>query len=136
MTPRPAEPRPLGPHTERSCFDSARGSGTGTGGASAYLLDCDTWSLSGVFTDIGDQHSVGVPSARLLDPDLVQSACCFSGEVGIRLEPRVLEHHAGNVAQRWHIFDARQPVEELAEQIAHELAPWLDHIQTLEPTPL
>ena len=36
--------------------------------------------------------------------------------------------------QRWHIFDALQPVEALAEQIAHELSPWLDHIQTLEPT--
>jgi dTMP kinase len=63
-----------------------------------------------------------------------------------RLDARELAYHQKVAAgyqeliaqepQRWHIFDARQPVEELAEQIAHELAPWLDHIQTLEPTPL
>ncbi|MEP7189798.1 MAG: dTMP kinase [Roseiflexaceae bacterium] len=61
-----------------------------------------------------------------------------------RLDARELAYHqkvaAGYqelIAQepdRWHLFDARQPVEELAEQIAHELAPWLDHIQMLEPT--
>ena len=61
-----------------------------------------------------------------------------------RLDARELAYHQKVAAgyqeliaqepQRWHIFDARQPVEELAEQIAHELAPWLDHIQTLEPT--
>jgi dTMP kinase len=61
-----------------------------------------------------------------------------------RLDARELAYHqkvaAGYqelIAQepgRWHLFDARQPVEELAEQIARELAPWLDHIQMLEPT--
>jgi dTMP kinase len=61
-----------------------------------------------------------------------------------RLDARELAYHQKVAAgyqeliaqepQRWHIFDARQPVDELAEQIAHELAPWLDHIQTLEPT--
>src|SRR5207247_360104 len=61
-----------------------------------------------------------------------------------RLDARELAYHQKVAAgyqeliaqepQRWHIFDARQPVEELAEQIALELAPWLDHIQTLEPT--
>jgi dTMP kinase len=63
-----------------------------------------------------------------------------------RLDARELAYHQKVAAgyqeliaqepQRWHMFDARQPVEELAEQIAHELAPWLDHIQTLEPTTL
>jgi dTMP kinase len=61
-----------------------------------------------------------------------------------RLDARELAYHQKVAAgyqeliaqepQRWHLFDARQPVEELADQIAHELAPWLDHIQTLEPT--
>jgi dTMP kinase len=61
-----------------------------------------------------------------------------------RLDARELAYHQKVAAgyqeliaqepQRWHIFDARQPVEELAGQIARELAPWLDHIQTLEPT--
>ncbi len=61
-----------------------------------------------------------------------------------RLDARELAYHQKVAAgyqeliaqepQRWHLFDARQPVEELAEQIARELTPWLDHIQTLEPT--
>jgi len=61
-----------------------------------------------------------------------------------RLDARELAYHQKVAAgyqeliaqepERWHLFDARQPVEALAEQIAHELAPWLDHIQMLEPT--
>ena len=63
-----------------------------------------------------------------------------------RLDARELAYHQKVAAgyqeliaqepQRWHIFDARQPVEALAEQIARELTPWLDHIQMLEPTTL
>ena len=61
-----------------------------------------------------------------------------------RLDARELEYHqrveAGYrelIAQepgRWRIFDARQPVDALSEQIAAAIAPWLEHIRTLEPT--
>jgi dTMP kinase len=61
-----------------------------------------------------------------------------------RLDAREVEYHRKvadgyrtMIAQepgRWHAFDARQPVDILAEQIAHELVPWLEHIQTLEPS--
>jgi dTMP kinase len=61
-----------------------------------------------------------------------------------RLDARELAYHQKVAAgyqeliaqepERWHIFDAHQPVEELAEQIALDLGPWLDHIQMLEPT--
>jgi dTMP kinase len=36
--------------------------------------------------------------------------------------------------QRWRTFDARQPIDTLSEQVAHDLEPWLEHIRTLEPT--
>jgi dTMP kinase len=62
-----------------------------------------------------------------------------------RLDARELEYHrrvaAGYrdlIAQepgRWRIFDARQPIDTLAEQIAQSIAPWLDHIRMLEPSP-
>jgi dTMP kinase len=61
-----------------------------------------------------------------------------------RLDARELAYHQKVAAgyqeliaqepQRWRIFDARQPVDELAEQIARDLAPWLEHIQTVETT--
>jgi dTMP kinase len=50
---------------------------------------------------------------------------------------RVADGYQKMIAQepeRWLIFDARQPVEELAEQISQALEPWLEHIQTLETT--
>lgn len=60
-----------------------------------------------------------------------------------RLDARELAYHqrveAGYralIAQepgRWHIFDAREPVEVLAEQIMRRIEPWLEHIQMLEP---
>jgi len=37
--------------------------------------------------------------------------------------------------ERWHSFDAHQPIEVLAQAIALEVEPWLKHIQMLEPTP-
>jgi dTMP kinase len=61
-----------------------------------------------------------------------------------RLDAREVEYHRkvadgyrAMIAQepgRWHAFDARQPVDILAEQIAQEIVPWLEHIQTLEPS--
>lgn len=61
-----------------------------------------------------------------------------------RLDARELAYHQKVAAgyqeliaqepQRWRIFDARQPVEELAEQIARDLMPWLEHIQPVEAT--
>lgn len=50
---------------------------------------------------------------------------------------RVADGYRKLIAQepeRWHSFDARQPIEALAEQIAHELEPWLAHIQLLAPS--
>ena len=61
-----------------------------------------------------------------------------------RLDARELEYHQrvadgyrdliAQEPERWHSFDARQTIDALADQIARELEPWLDHIQTLEPT--
>ena len=61
-----------------------------------------------------------------------------------RLDARELAYHQKVAAgyqdliaqepQRWRLFDARQPVEALAEQIARDLAPWLEHIQPVEVT--
>ena len=61
-----------------------------------------------------------------------------------RLDARGLAYHqkveAGYQAliaqepDRWRTFDARQPVEALADQIAQVVEPWLEHIQMLEPT--
>jgi dTMP kinase len=61
-----------------------------------------------------------------------------------RLDARELAYHQKVAAgyqeliaqepQRWRIVDARQPVDELAEQVARELAPWLEHIQPVEVT--
>ena len=61
-----------------------------------------------------------------------------------RLDARELAYHQKVAAgyreliaqepRRWRIFDARQPVDELAEQIARELTPWLEHIQPVEAT--
>src|SRR6266545_6825919 len=50
---------------------------------------------------------------------------------------RVAEGYRELIAQepdRWRVFDARQPIGALAESIAQALAPWLEHIQTIEPT--
>ena len=50
---------------------------------------------------------------------------------------RVADGYRDLIAQepgRWHSFDARQPIDVLADQIAEDIEPWLDHIQTLEPT--
>jgi dTMP kinase len=62
-----------------------------------------------------------------------------------RLDARGLAYHqkveAGYQAliaqepDRWRTFDACQPVEVLADQIARVVEPWLEHIQMLEPTP-
>ncbi|MFL5800980.1 MAG: dTMP kinase [Roseiflexaceae bacterium] len=62
-----------------------------------------------------------------------------------RLDARDLAYHqrvaAGYrelIAQesdRWCCFDARQPAETLAHQIAEAVAPWLEHIQMLEARP-
>lgn len=61
-----------------------------------------------------------------------------------RLDARELAYHQKVAAgyqeliaqepQRWRIFDAHQPVEALAEQIARDLTPWLEHIQPVEAT--
>jgi dTMP kinase len=37
--------------------------------------------------------------------------------------------------ERWRDFDACQPIEALAEQIARAVEPWLEHIRMLEPMP-
>jgi dTMP kinase len=91
----------------------------------------------------GSSDRAGIAPAPLLpfSPALRNSAVEWN-----RLDARELAYHQKVAAgyqeliaqepQRWHSFDARQPVEALAEQIAHDLAPWLDHIQTLEPTTL
>lgn len=62
-----------------------------------------------------------------------------------RLDARGLAYHerveAGYrelIAQepdRWRVFDARQPIEVLADQIAQTVEPWLEHIRMLEPIP-
>jgi dTMP kinase len=62
-----------------------------------------------------------------------------------RLDARDLAYHRRVVAgyhaliaqepERWHSFDARLPVETLAEQIALAVEPWLEHIRMLEPMP-
>ncbi|MBK9715586.1 MAG: dTMP kinase [Kouleothrix sp.] len=61
-----------------------------------------------------------------------------------RLDAREVEYHrrvADGYRQlieqepaRWRLVDARQSIDALAEQIGRELTPWLEHIQTLEPT--
>jgi dTMP kinase len=61
-----------------------------------------------------------------------------------RLDARELAYHQrvadgyqaliGQEPERWHSFDARQPIDLLADQVAADLEPWLAHIQTLEPT--
>src|SRR5689334_5156360 len=94
-----------------------------------------------------DQASgrLGQPENALLTPPR-PVAPAISRENSVewnRLDARELAYHQKVAAgyqqliaqepQRWHLFDARQPVEELAEQIAHDLSPWLDHIQNLEP---
>lgn len=61
-----------------------------------------------------------------------------------RLDAREVEYHR-RVAEgyrrlieqepeRWHSFDARLPIEALAEQVAGEIEPWLAHIQLLAPS--
>src|SRR5262245_9231018 len=62
-----------------------------------------------------------------------------------RLDARDLAYHQRVVAgyreliaqepERWRAFDARLPVETLAEQIAQAVEPWLEHIRMLEPMP-
>jgi dTMP kinase len=62
-----------------------------------------------------------------------------------RLDARGLAYHQKVVAgyealiaqepDRWRSFDAYQPVEALADQIAQAVEPWLEHIQMLEPMP-
>jgi dTMP kinase len=62
-----------------------------------------------------------------------------------RLDARDLPYHQRVVAgyraliaqepERWRSFDARQPVEILAEQITKAVEPWLEHIRMLEPMP-
>lgn len=61
-----------------------------------------------------------------------------------RLDARDLAYHQrvergyqALIAQepdRWRAFDARLPIAVLADQIAREVEPWLDHIRMLEPT--
>jgi dTMP kinase len=61
-----------------------------------------------------------------------------------RLDARELAYHQKVAAgyqeliaqepQRWRLFDAHQPIEALAEQIARDLTPWLEHIQPVEAT--
>jgi dTMP kinase len=61
-----------------------------------------------------------------------------------RLDARELAYHQKVAAgyreliaqepERWRLFDARLQVDELAEQIAQDLTPWLEHIQTFETT--
>jgi dTMP kinase len=62
-----------------------------------------------------------------------------------RLDARDLPYHRRVVAgyhaliaqepERWRSFDARQPAELIAEQIAQAVDPWLEHIRMLEPMP-
>jgi dTMP kinase len=62
-----------------------------------------------------------------------------------RLDARDLAYHQRVVAGyrelitqepgRWRSFDARQPVEILAEEIEAAVAPWLEHIRMLEALP-
>lgn len=57
---------------------------------------------------------------------------------GLAYHERVESGYQDLIAQepeRWRSFDARQPIETLAQQIALEIEPWLNHIQMLEPTP-
>ncbi len=59
-----------------------------------------------------------------------------------RLDARDLAYHQRVVAgyreliaqepDRWRSFDARQPVERLAQEIEAAVAPWLEHIQMLD----
>jgi dTMP kinase len=61
-----------------------------------------------------------------------------------RLDARELAYHQrvadgyreliAQEPERWRIFDARQQIDALADQIAKALDPWLEHIQTLEPS--
>lgn len=62
-----------------------------------------------------------------------------------RLDARDLAYHQRVVAgyreliaqepDRWRSFDARQPVERLAQEIEAAVAPWLEHIRMLEALP-
>jgi len=57
---------------------------------------------------------------------------------GLAYHERVEQGYQALIAQepeRWHSFDARLPIDVLAEQIALAVEPWLKHIQMLEPTP-
>jgi dTMP kinase len=57
---------------------------------------------------------------------------------GLAYHQRVEQGYQELIAQepeRWHSFDARLPIDALAEQIALAVEPWLKHIQMLEPTP-
>ena len=57
---------------------------------------------------------------------------------GLAYHQRVEAGYQALIAQepgRWRSFDARQPIEALAEQIAQAVEPWLEHIRMLEPTP-
>jgi dTMP kinase len=58
-----------------------------------------------------------------------------------RLDAREVEYHRrvadgyqkliAQEPERWRSFDARQPIEALAEQIAQSLEPWIEHIQMI-----
>jgi dTMP kinase len=80
--------------------------------------------------------SLGRPPTAAPNPDLAVE--------WNRLDARELAYHQKVAAgyqeliaqepQRWRIFDAHQPIEALAEQIARDLSPWLEHIQPVEAT--
>lgn len=57
---------------------------------------------------------------------------------GLAYHQRVEAGYQALIAQepgRWRSFDAHQPIEALAEQIALTVEPWLEHIRMLESTP-
>src|SRR5262245_29122343 len=86
--------------------------------------------------------------SELTSAPLHRSSDAMPGSVAIewnRLDARDLAYHQRVVAgyreliaqepERWRAFDARLPVETLAEQIAQAVEPWLEHIRMLEPMP-
>jgi dTMP kinase len=85
---------------------------------------------------------IGAPRTRAGTADQASRSTAVEWN---RLDARDLAYHqrvaAGYrelIAQesdRWCCFDARQPAESLAHQIAEAVAPWLEHIRMLEPRP-
>ncbi len=93
--------------------------------------------------ETADQQNRGALSPLQLPAELPRPAADPRAAVveWNRLDAREVEYHRrvadgyqrliAQEPERWRSFDARQPIEVLAEQIGQALEPWLEHIQMI-----